>query len=101
VQIVDWLILTAMPFAGFILGLAYFKGLWATLNRLPEATGFGGRILASFMIRLGLLVLAFYLLMANDWKRLVALTIGFWIARLVMIRRYGRHTPVENCGQSS
>ncbi|MFH1217007.1 MAG: ATP synthase subunit I [Pseudomonadota bacterium] len=97
----DWFILSAMLPLGFLLGVFYFKGLWTTLNRLPTATGFGGRMIASFMIRLCLLILSFYLLMGNDWKRLIALTIGFWFSRLVMIRRYGSHIPTKNCGQSS
>lgn len=89
-QNADLLLLAAMPFLGFFLGICYFRGLWSTVCTLAREKSSAGRMAASFLIRISLLMIAFYLLMAHDWQRLIALTIGFWLARLLMIRRYGQ-----------
>ncbi|MFZ5764512.1 MAG: ATP synthase subunit I [Thermodesulfobacteriota bacterium] len=89
-QNADLLLLATMPFLGFFLGICYFRGLWSTVRTLAGEKRFAGRMAASFLIRIFLLMVAFYLLMGHDWQRLIALTIGFWLARLLMIRRYGQ-----------
>lgn len=76
-----------MVLSGFALGVLYFLGLWLTLRDLPLKKRLGVKLVLSFFVRAALLAAAFYYLMGHDWRRMVALVAGFWLARLMMIRR--------------
>lgn len=73
--------------AGVGLGLGYFGGLWLTVRRLPDAKRPEVLSLSSLMLRLGLVVLGFYLLMDGHWERLLASVAGFLLARTALVRR--------------
>ncbi|MBI5559316.1 MAG: ATP synthase subunit I [Deltaproteobacteria bacterium] len=81
------ILLAGMLLIGFAVGLVYFQGLWLTLNKSLGKNHFGGKLLVSFVLRMGLVMTVFYIFMRDDWQRLIAMTIGFLIARQVMIRR--------------
>lgn len=83
------MILGLMAVAGFGVGVAYFYGLWLTINRLPVQRRWGFLMVVSFLGRMSLVAVVFYLLMADDWRRLMALFAGFMLARFVMLRRMG------------
>jgi F1F0 ATPase subunit 2 len=72
--------------AGMLLGTLFFGGLWWTvkkgvLSRRP-ALWFVG----SLLLRTGIVVLGFYFILGDDWKRLLAGLLGFIAARLVVTR---------------
>lgn len=73
--------------AGGGLGLFYFGGLWLTVRRLPDtgrpALLFG----ASFVGRMALTLLGFYLVMDGSWERMLACLVGFIIARQFLTSR--------------
>lgn len=72
--------------AGMLLGTFFFGGLWWTVNkgassRRPALWFFG-----SMLLRTCIVVLGFYFILGDDWKRLLAGLIGFIVARLIVIR---------------
>jgi F1F0 ATPase subunit 2 len=75
--------------AGLAVGLFYFGGLWLTVQRLPQARHPGMLAAASMFVRTGLTLLAFYLVMAGRWERLLACLAGFFLVRLLLVRRLG------------
>lgn len=79
--------------AGLALGLWYFGGLWLTVQRLPRARNPGFLSLVSLMIRLGVTLAGFYLVMAGRWERLLACLAGFLLMRIVLVRRLGPVSP--------
>jgi F1F0 ATPase subunit 2 len=67
--------------AGILLGTFFFGGLWWTvrlgvLSRHPALWFFG-----SMLLRTCIVVLGFYYILGDDWKRLLAGLLGFIVAR--------------------
>ncbi len=75
--------------AGLLLGLFYFGGLWLTVQRLPRSEHPGMLTLVSLIIRLGVTLAGFYLVMAGRWERLLVCLAGFLLVRIVLVRRLG------------
>jgi len=75
--------------AGVAVGLFYFGGLWLTIQRLPGALHPGVLTLVSLIIRLGVTLAVFYLVMAGRWERLLVCLAGFLLARILLVRRLG------------
>jgi len=78
------LILAGM--AGGLLGTLFFGGLWYTVRkgvscRLP-ALWFAG----SLLLRMGGVLVGFYLVSQGHWDRLLLCLIGFVMARVVVTR---------------
>lgn len=75
---------------GFLLGLFYFGALWLTVRRLARMRRPYFLIFISFLLRLSILVAAFYLILSwGDWRHLLACVVGFVLARIFMTRRLG------------
>ncbi len=72
--------------AGGLLGLLFFGGLWWTLRRAfmspRPALWVGG----SLLIRILSVAAGFVIVAAGDWRRLLACLLGFWAARVVVVR---------------
>jgi F1F0 ATPase subunit 2 len=73
--------------AGVVIGLFYFSGLWWTVKKLrfrkkPALWMFG-----SLLVRLAVVLPAFYLAAGGDWMRCLACLAGFIAARMVLVRR--------------
>jgi F1F0 ATPase subunit 2 len=75
--------------AGIAVGIFYFGGLWLTVQRLPQTNHPGLLTLVSLIIRLGVALPVFYLVMAGRWERLLVCLVGFLLVRLVLVRRWG------------
>ena len=71
---------------GALLGALFFGGLWWTVRSLPSSRYPAGLMLASFVLRMGGALTAFYLLMGGRWERLLVSLVGFLAARLVWLR---------------
>ena len=80
-----WPLLLAVV-VGLALGFVYFGGLWLTVQHLPQSRRPAVLSLVSLMIRLGLTLAVFYLVMAGRWERLLACLAGFLLMRLVLVR---------------
>jgi len=80
----------ALSFAvGACLGVFYFGGLWLTVRQLPSARRPAVLSLCSFFGRLGVVLLGFYLVMGGQWQRLLVCLVGFFVVRVILVRRWG------------
>jgi F1F0 ATPase subunit 2 len=81
-------------FAGALLGLLFFGGLWWTVqwgivSERPALWFFG-----SMLLRTSLILAGFYFVSQGHWSRLAMCLLGFLIARLIVVRRL-THRPAE------
>lgn len=84
-----FIILIPLFIAGAILGVLYFRALWVTVRRLQNTSHPVRLLTASFVIRLGLLLICFYFLMDGYAERLFAVVAGFIAAREICKRLWG------------
>jgi len=77
---------------GLLLGLSYFGGLWFTIRNLPIARAPVFWVLSSFLVRTGISLLGFYLVMGHHWERLIMCVVGFFIMRSILVQRWGLTT---------
>jgi F1F0 ATPase subunit 2 len=90
----DLLILVLALFAGLLLGAIFFGGLWWTVHRGVSSPRPAFWFLGSSLLRMGLVLVGFYLVGREDWKRLVACLLGFVVARFIVMCL--TRTPVEH-----
>jgi F1F0 ATPase subunit 2 len=79
--------LAAAVFAGALLGVFFFGGLWWTVRRgviSPHPALF---FLGSLLLRTLAVVAGFYFVSSGDWRKLVAGLAGFVVARALVGRR--------------
>ena len=72
--------------AGIAISTFYFGGLWLTMRQIPRASQPQLLMAASFLGRIGVALLAFYLVAGGHWQRLVACFLGFLLLRTVLMR---------------
>lgn len=88
-------------FAGGLLGLAFFWGLWLTIAGFDRAQRPVRKLIASLLLRFGMVFAGFYLLARlGSWEHVVAGVIGFVLSRFLVIRRV-RTRPPDAVGQES
>ncbi len=75
---------------GLLIGVAYFGGLWWTVERIPHARRPGALLAASYLVRTVLALAAFAALVRLGPGPLVAALVGFVAARAVVVRRRAR-----------
>lgn len=73
--------------AGIGIGGFYFTGLWWTVQRLPRVRHPGAWMTASFLVRAGLCLPAFYGLLQVGWPLLPSTLAGFILVRMVATHR--------------
>jgi len=78
--------------AGAALGVFYFGGLWLTVRGLLDVQRRGLILAASFVVRTGVVLAAFYWITGRGWLCLIAAVAGFLIARHLLVRWLGRQT---------
>lgn len=71
---------------GIGLGLIFFIGLWWTVRRAISAKQPAVWFLFSLIVRMTIVLSGFYWIMDGHWQRLVAVLLGFIIARIVVTR---------------
>ena len=72
-------------FAGFVLGVGYFAGLWWTVRSVARGDGSAGWLVISFAVRAALLLAGFWIITWGTADRLLACLIGFILARQVTL----------------
>lgn len=72
--------------AGMLLGMAFFGGLWWTVQKGVASKNPALLFGASLWLRTGMVMGGFYFVSGGDWKRLLACLAGFVIARLIITR---------------
>ena len=72
---------------GLVLGAVYFYALWLTIRRLPQARHPAAMLLASAVLRLGMLFTGLYFVtLGGHWERLLAAVVGIILARILLTR---------------
>ena len=70
---------------GFILGIFYFASLWITVRQLPT-TAYPVRLfIGSWLGRIVITLLGFYLVMDGQWQKALICLGGFILARIILI----------------
>lgn len=73
--------------SGAALGIFFFGSLWFTVRQLSN-TGWPIRlVIGSYIGRMAIALLGFYLIIQGDWTRAIAGLAGFLTVRFVMIRQ--------------
>ena len=75
--------------AGMALGIFYFAGLWQTVKKMPSSEHPMRLMLTSFLIRVVIVLTAFYFIMGGQWERLTVALIGFVIVKTLLTRKIG------------
>ncbi|AVR44436.1 ATP synthase subunit I [Christiangramia fulva] len=70
---------------GFALGVFFFGGLWYSVKKAVVSTKPLLWTFGSFFIRMSLTVLTFYFAGGEDWRRFLAVLIGFMAGRFTVI----------------
>lgn len=92
----DWSYLILACFAGMLLGVVFFGGLWWTVRKFMTSPHPAIWLLGSAMIRMSISLAGFYFVSDGKWTRLLSCLVGFMIARLV-VTRLCRLTIAEPC----
>jgi F1F0 ATPase subunit 2 len=71
--------------AGIGISLFYFGGLWWTVRRIQRADQPRLLLATSFLVRTAITMVAFYLLAAGQWQRLLVGILGFFLMRTVLL----------------
>lgn len=80
------LILLAVLVAGVAIGLFFFGGLWYTTQKAVRSSSPAAWFLVSFVLRVAVTVILFYLIGGGIWLRFVLCVAGFIIGRLIVVR---------------
>jgi F1F0 ATPase subunit 2 len=88
----DPLILTLATLAGGLLGAIFFGGLWWTIRRGVSSPRPALWFLGSFVLRMAVVLVGFYLVGHGRWERFLACLLGFLAARFAVLR-LSRHSP--------
>jgi F1F0 ATPase subunit 2 len=83
---------SVLPFSlafalGLGLGLGYFGGLWWTVRQLGTARHPALWLLGSFVVRAGVSLVSFYVVLGGGAAPLMVCLLGFFVARTILVRR--------------
>jgi F1F0 ATPase subunit 2 len=80
--------LVASCFAGALLGLIFFWGLWTTVKQLERGRYTAVWMLGSFVLRFSLLLTGFYFLARYaGWEHVLSAAVGFTLSRVLVVHR--------------
>lgn len=85
-SVTDALSLILSLVAGLLLGAFFFGGLWWTVRKGVKSERVALWFFGSMLLRTGVVMLGFYLLLGDSWQRMLAGLFGFFIARLIVTR---------------
>ena len=69
--------------------------LWHTVRQLPSAKSPIRLMIVSFMMRMAVVLVGFYLVMGGEhWERLAAAMLGFIVIRKILTHRLGPQNAV-------
>lgn len=70
---------------GIALGIIFFGGLWFTVKKVVVAKLPSLWLLISFILRVSITMLGFYLIADNNWQNLLLCLVGFILARFMVM----------------
>ena len=72
--------------AGVLLGAFFFGGLWWTVRQGVSSKRVALWFFGSMLLRMGIVLLGFYVILGSSWQGLLAGLLGFTVARLTVTR---------------
>lgn len=81
---------------GVLLGLMFFGGLWWTVRKVVSVKHPAFWVFASLMLRMTFALAGFYFISDGHWERLLVCLLGFFIARLAVMRLTGPPAERDN-----
>lgn len=82
---------------GVFLGIFYFGFLWWSVNRISRTRHPIILTIGGYVIRLAIAILVFYLILRiGDWRALLICLAGFIITRIILVKRLGNQSPLED-----
>ncbi len=84
---------------GVGLGLMFFGGLWWTVRRGTASPRPALWFFGSLVVRVALTLGGIYLVAGDQWQRLLAIMLGFWLARVVVLHLTASSVPVPCAAQ--
>lgn len=78
---------------GALLGVVFYGGLWWTVRKAVSSQQPALWFFGSQLVRMGVVLVGFYLVSDGRWERLVACLVGFVLARMLVVRFTG--PPLE------
>lgn len=72
--------------AGIGLGVFFFGGLWITVQKGLQSKNASLIFMASLIVRVAVVMLGFYYVAINDWKKILICLLGFIVARFIITR---------------
>jgi len=75
--------ITLSLIAGIILGTLFFGGLWLTVKKAVGSKYAALWVLASSLLRTGIVLTGFYFVADGRWQRLLVCVLGFIVARFI------------------
>ncbi len=72
--------------AGIVIGMVFFGGLWWTTKKILAPGQPALWFIGSFLVRMSIALAGFYLIAQGVWQRLLICVLGFFIARVMVIR---------------
>ncbi|WP_026814146.1 ATP synthase subunit I [Arenibacter certesii] len=91
----DVIIVIPALFAGIVLGVVFFGGLWYTVRVGLRSSKAGLIFTGSLILRMLIILLGFYYIGANSWQKMLACLVGFLIARVVITRYTHKQKSLE------
>ena len=76
--------------AGMALGAFFSLNLWSSVKAMTGRETPWYILYGSFVLRISVVLLGFFLVMAGRWERMIAALAGFILVREVMVRLLGR-----------
>ena len=70
--------------AGVSLGMFFFGGLWWTIRRGVSSKQPAALFFFSLLLRTGIALAGFYLVVRGDWRRVLTCLLGFILARILV-----------------
>jgi len=70
--------------AGCVLGTLFFGGLWLTIKKMKTTKMPSLFFIASFVFRMGVVLMGFYFVAANNWQNMLICLLGFIVARFAV-----------------
>ena len=71
---------------GLLLGAIFFGGLWWTIRKGMTSPRPALWFFSSLILRMAVVLVGFYWVGQNNWRRLMACLIGFVVARILVTR---------------
>jgi F1F0 ATPase subunit 2 len=72
--------------AGAALGVFFFVGLWFTVRQGVVSRAPALWFMVSLLFRTAVVLCGLYAVGRDDWRRMLAFLVGFWIVRGVVVR---------------